>query len=38
MPVIASEAFAGIGTQNLSEDGRQAIRDLFLRSFGDPSG
>jgi hypothetical protein len=38
MPVITSEAFAGIGTQNLSEDGQLAIRDLFLRSFGDPSG
>jgi hypothetical protein len=38
MPAITSEAFAGIGTQNLSDEGRQAIRDLFLRSFGDPSG
>ena len=38
MPVILSESFAGIGTQSLNEDGRQAIRDLFLRSFGDPSG
>jgi hypothetical protein len=38
MPVITSEAFAGIGTQNLSDEGREAIRDLFLRSFGDPSG
>ncbi len=38
MPVITSEAFAGIGTQNLTDDGREAIRDLFLRSFGDPSG
>lgn len=38
MPVITSEGFAGIGTQNLSDDGREAIRDLFLRSFGDPSG
>jgi hypothetical protein len=38
MPVITSDAFAGIGTQNLTDDGRQAIRDLFLRSFGDPSG
>ncbi|HVY47659.1 MAG TPA: hypothetical protein VHB21_17340 [Minicystis sp.] len=36
LPVIASESFAGIGTQNLTEDGRQAIRDLFFRSFGDP--
>ena len=38
MPIITSEAFAGIGTQNLTDDGREAIRDLFLRSFGDPSG
>jgi archaellum biogenesis ATPase FlaH len=36
-PTITSESFAGIGTQNLNEDGRAAIRDLFLRSFGDPS-
>jgi AAA domain-containing protein len=38
MPVITSQSFAGIGTQSLNEDGRQAIRALFLRSFGDPSG
>ncbi len=38
MPVIISDAFAGIGTQNLTEDGKKAIHDLFLRSFGDPSG
>jgi archaellum biogenesis ATPase FlaH/stress-induced morphogen len=36
-PVIGAEAFAGIGTQNLTDDGREAIRDLFRRSFGDPS-
>jgi archaellum biogenesis ATPase FlaH len=35
-PTITSESFAGIGTQNLTDDGREAIRDLFLRSFGDP--
>jgi hypothetical protein len=35
-PVISSEAFAGIGTQNLSDEGREAIRSLFARSFGDP--
>lgn len=34
-PCITAEAFAGIGTQNLNEDGRQAIRDLYLRSFGE---
>ena len=35
-PVITGESFAGIGTQNLTEDGRQAIIDLFRRSFGEP--
>jgi hypothetical protein len=33
-PVITSETFAGTGTRNLSDDGRQALRDLFIRSFG----
>jgi hypothetical protein len=33
-PTIASQTFAGIGTQSLTEDGRKAIHDLFLRSFG----
>jgi hypothetical protein len=33
LPVITSEAFAGIGTQNLTDEGREAIRDLFARSF-----
>jgi len=33
-PVIVSETFAGTGTRNLSDDGRQALRDLFVRSFG----
>ena len=36
MPVISSESFAGIGTQELTEVGRAAIEDLFLRSFGEP--
>ena len=36
LPTITSEAFAGIGTQDLTEEGRVAIHDLFLRSFGDP--
>jgi len=36
-PTITSESFAGIGTQNLTDDGRAAISDLFLRSFGDPA-
>ena len=35
-PTITSEAFAGIGTQDLNDDGRAAIHDLYLRSFGDP--
>ena len=36
MPTITVETFAGIGTQNLNDDGKQAIHDLFLRSFGQP--
>lgn len=36
-PTITSENFAGIGTQNLTDDGREAITDLFRRSFGEPS-
>lgn len=36
-PAIESESFAGIGTQNLNDAGREAIRDLFTRSFGNPS-
>lgn len=35
-PCIEAENFAGIGTQDLSDDGREAIRDLFARSFGEP--
>jgi archaellum biogenesis ATPase FlaH len=37
-PAITSESFAGLGTQNLTDEGRQAIEELFLRSFGDPNG
>ena len=33
-PVITSETFSGTGTRNLSDDGRQAIHDLYARSFG----
>jgi hypothetical protein len=33
-PVITSDTFAGTGTRNLSDDGRNALRDLFIRSFG----
>jgi hypothetical protein len=36
-PVISSESFAGVGTQNLTDDGRAAIKELFQRSFGAPS-
>lgn len=36
-PVISRENFAGIGTQDLTDDGRKAIYELFYRSFGDPS-
>ena len=35
-PVIGSDVFAGLGTQSLSDDGRQAIYELFVRSFGEP--
>lgn len=34
IPVITSETFAGTGTRNLSDDGKEAIHDLFERSFG----
>jgi hypothetical protein len=37
-PVIQSENFAGTGTQDLNENGRRAIRELFERSFGQPKG
>jgi hypothetical protein len=33
-PEITSDTFAGTGTRNLSDDGRQALHDLFVRSFG----
>lgn len=32
-PTITADAFAGIGTQHLTEDGKSAIRDLYARSF-----
>jgi archaellum biogenesis ATPase FlaH len=35
-PTITAESFAGIGTQSLDDNGRAAIQDLFLRSFGEP--
>lgn len=33
-PVITDKTFAGTGTRNISDDGIQAIKDLFERSFG----
>ena len=33
-PVITADTFAGTGTRNLSDDGRQALRDLCTRAFG----
>lgn len=35
-PVITSENFCGTGTQNLTDAGRAAIEELFMRSFGEP--
>jgi hypothetical protein len=35
-PTITAESFAGIGTQNIDDVGREAIHDLFRRSFGEP--
>ncbi len=34
IPEITSDTFAGTGTRNLSDEGRQALNDLFERSFG----
>ncbi|MDD2389618.1 MAG: hypothetical protein PHP23_07800 [Desulfobacterales bacterium] len=34
-PVISSSTFAGTGTRNLTDEGIDAIRDLFTRSFGE---
>jgi len=33
-PVIPERPFAATGTRNLTEEGKKAIGDLFLRSFG----
>ena len=33
-PSITRENFAGLGTQNLTEDGKRAIHELYARSFG----
>jgi len=37
IPVITDRSFVGTGTRNLSAEGREAIYDLFGRSFG-PAG
>ncbi len=34
IPTIASDTLAGTGTRYLTDDGKQALRDLFTRSFG----
>ena len=33
-PVIKDDTFVGTGTRYLTDDGRQAISDLFEKSFG----
>jgi hypothetical protein len=33
-PTVTRDRFAGAGTRSLTEDGRNAIRELFERSFG----
>jgi hypothetical protein len=33
-PVIKDKDFVGTGTRNLTEDGKNAIRELFEKSFG----
>jgi len=33
-PVIAERRFCGTGTRSLTASGKQAIRELFTRSFG----
>jgi hypothetical protein len=35
-PKIEHETFVGAGTRNLSENGRQAIENLFAAAFGSP--
>ena len=34
VPAITGKTFVGTGTRNLTEDGRNAIQDLYTRSFG----
>jgi len=35
-PVIFNNTFAGTGTRNINDAGKEAIEDLFGRSFGQP--
>ena len=35
-PTIPEQAFAATGTRELTDEGRQAIEELFTRSFGPP--
>lgn len=35
-PTIGDETISATGTRNLSDAGREAIQELFQRSFGDP--
>ena len=37
-PTIPEQTFAATGTRELSDEGRQAIEELFTRSFGPPPG
>ena len=37
-PIITDKTFVGTGTRNLTDDGRNAILDLFERSFGSAKG
>ena len=37
-PTIGERPFAGTGTRNLSPEGRAAIQELFVRSFGPAPG
>lgn len=37
-PRITGARFTGTGTRNLTDQGREAIRSLFERSFGSPAG
>ncbi|MFZ7126155.1 MAG: hypothetical protein ACOWWM_08390 [Desulfobacterales bacterium] len=36
-PIVAEKTFVGTGTRNLTQEGRQAIHELFERSFSTPA-